>query len=124
MPGKLKVLAGMYAVNLLLSVVYMVMGDGGIMGLIMPALAIALLFVKNNIVRIVIIVLSVLGLIFSAIGLLGLGVLLAVGIGDALIPILSIVWGIVVGIYAIFALTREEVKAYFTGGAAAAPPQG
>lgn len=125
MPGKLKVLAGMYGINVLLGVVGMIIAEGGISGLILPLIAIGLLFVKNNIVRIVIIVLSVIGLIFSALGLLTLGVLLAVGFGGAVIVgILSIIWGIIVGIYAIYALTRPEVKDYFGGGAAAAPPQG
>ena len=123
MPGKLKVLLGMYAVNLLLSVVNAVMAGGGWVGVVITAVIMGLLFKGNNIVRIVVIVLAGLGLIFGALGILGLGALLALGAGEAMIPLIQLVWGLIVNVFAIFALTREDVKAHFAP-AAAAPPQG
>lgn len=36
-------------------------------------------------------------------------------------PLLSLLWGLAVNIFALFALTRPEVKAYFTGEAAPQP---
>lgn len=125
MPGKLKVLLGMYGINAILGLVNMILYEGGIMGIIMPLIWIALcMFVKNNVVRIVLIVLAVLGIIFAVLGGLALTAVLAIGFGGAvIIGLLQVIWSLVVSIYTVFALTRPEVKAHF-GAAPAAPPAG
>lgn len=108
MPGQLKILLGMYGVNVVLNAIQM-----SWVGLVISLIVMALLFKGNNVVRIVVIVLAVLGLIFGAIGALGLGALLAVAGGEFILPLLQIVWGLIVNVFAIFALTRAEVKAHF-----------
>jgi hypothetical protein len=125
MPGKLKILLGMFGINAVLGLVMMIMYEGGIMGIIMPLIWIALcMFVKNNVVRIVLLVLSVLGLVFGVLGALGLAAVLALGFGGgAIVLLLTVVWGLINNVYAVYALTRPEVKAHF-GAAPAAPPAG
>ena len=123
MPGKLKILLGMYGVNLILGIVQAVTADGSWVGVGITALIAGLLFKGNNVVRIIVIVFAVIGLIFGALGLLGLGAILALGAGEAIIPLISVVWSLIVNIFALFALTRPDVKAHFAPqDAGAAPP--
>ncbi len=116
MPSKLKILLGLLGVNILLGIVTAVTGGGGWFGVLISAVIAGLLFKGSNIVRIVVMVFAVLGLVFGAIGMLGLGALLALGAGEALLPLLSLVWGFVVNVFVLYVLTRPEVKAYFGAG--------
>ncbi len=107
----------MYGIGLLLNLINVVSGNGGWFGVILSALVIGLLFKGSNIVRIIVMVLAVLGLVFGLFGIIGMAAVLAFGFADALIPLLSILWGMAVDIFALFTLTRPEVKEYFTGPA-------
>ena len=113
MPSKLKILLGMIGVNILLGAVGAAMGSGSWLMVILSAVIAGLLFKGNNIVRILVLVFSGLGLLLGLLGLMGAFALLVVDVGTALVTLVSVVWGIVVNIFAIYALTRTEVKAYF-----------
>ncbi len=105
MPGKLKIVMGLYAISVVLNII-----NQGWIAAVIGILIIAGLLKGNNVVRIVVIVLSVLGLVVYVLGALGLAAILAVGVGDALLPLLSIVFGLVSSIFTIYALTRQDVK--------------
>lgn len=128
MPGKLKVVLGIYAINVVLNIL-----NSSYVWAVVGVAIMALLFKGSDTVRKVVIVLSVLGLIGSVLGLLGIGALLAVlsaaggeasgGMGPLIIALASIVFGLVGGIYTIWALTRQDVKDWMlakSSGAAAA----
>ena len=111
MPGQLKILLGMYGVNVVLNI-----AQSSWVGMIISLVVMGLLFKGNNVMRIVVMVLAVIGLIFGLIGVLGLGALLAVGGSGFLLMLLQTVWGVVVNIFALYALTRPGVKAHFGAG--------
>lgn len=133
MPGKLKVVLGIYAINVVLNIL-----NSSWFSAVIGVLIMAFLFKGSDTMRKVVIVFaviglvfSVLGLVFSVLGLLGIGALLAVasaagatgGMGDVIIALASIIFGIVGSVYTIWALTRQDVKDWMlakASGAAAA----
>lgn len=128
MPGKLKVVLGIYAINVVLNIL-----NSSWISAVIGVLIMAFLFKGSDTMRKVVIVFAVIGLVFSVLGLLGIGALLAVlsaaggestgGMGDVIIALASIVFGLVGSIYTIWALTRPDVKDWMiakASGAAAA----
>jgi hypothetical protein len=128
MPGKLKVVLGIYAINVVLNIL-----NSSWIAAVIGVLVMAFLFKGSDTMRKVVIVFAVIGLVFSVLGLLGIGALLAVlsaaggeaagGMGDVIIALASIIFGLVGGIYTIWALTRQDVKDWMiakSSGAAAA----
>ncbi len=126
MPGKLKIVLGIYAINVVLNIL-----NSSWISAVIGVLVMAFLFKGSDTMRKVVIVFAVLGLVFSVLGLLGIGALLAVasaagatgGMGDVIIALASIIFGIVGSIYTIWALTRPDVKDWMlakASGAAAA----
>lgn len=67
MPGKLKILLGMYGISLLLNIGNAIASGGGWFGVILSAVVMGLLFKGSNVVRIIVMVFAVLGLIFGLI---------------------------------------------------------
>ncbi|MCA9612910.1 MAG: hypothetical protein H6722_06800 [Sandaracinus sp.] len=129
MPGKLKVVLGIYAINVILNIL-----NSSWISAIIGVAIMALLFKGSDTMRKVVIVFAVIGLVFSVLGLLGIGALLAVlsaaggeatgGMGDVIIALASIIFGLVGSIYTIWALTRQDVKDWMLAKAAGAAAAG
>ncbi|MBX3251829.1 MAG: hypothetical protein KF901_31915 [Myxococcales bacterium] len=137
MPGKLKVVLGLYAVSLVLNLI-----NQGWVGAALNILVMVFLFKGSDTMRKVVIVFAIIGLVFSVLGILGLLALIALvsaaesaiteaggtvsggaGMGDVILLALQVAFGIVSAIYTIWALTRQDVKDWMiakSSGAAAA----
>ena len=128
MPGKLKVVLGIQAISVVLSLI----NSSWFWAAVGLAILVAL-FKGGDTVRKVVVVLSVLGLIGGVLGLLSIGAILAVvsaaggdasgGMGFVILGIAGVIFGEVGNFYTIWALTRQDVKDWMlaksTGAAAA-----
>lgn len=108
MPKKLVIVLVLLGINVLLS-----LGSKSWIGAGIGVACIAGLFKANDVVRKVIIVFSIIGMVFNALGIMGGLTIMAIGeMGMAMFVLASCTYGIAANIFVVYALTREEVKTW------------